>query len=392
MSITLTHSSSPLQMDAFADLWNNTSGTSGQNAGDATLGAKQQQLSNQPVRSMQATPPTNDAFSRLASAGSLASPPQQPASRTSGAVPIPSASSRHNGSPSLSGSPRPNGDPFSGLLSLGASTNVNMSMADRRAHAERERREREKREKARVEAQGAMWDQLDGALSGSSSVTNSRAVSPVPTPSLRLASAVTTLPPAGLKTSPGVKPSPPISNNDIFWSLNAPLQNIHAVTSRNVSPALVPQRAPPNQAPTYRRSSPTFADISTQQSLPVPSTNASRGSDSDLLNLDGIMSKATPAAPTPRRPNPTSDPLGLDLLGLSSNKDVFDSPAGSRSRTPGDFDFGSREDLEQSAEDDDILGDLAKPIDEVRRKRVAPPVSVSVACKLFKCTPDRLVE
>ena len=379
-------------MDAFADLWNNSSGTSGQNAGDATLGAKQQQLSNQPVRSMQATPPANDAFSRLASAGSPATPPRQPTPRTSAAVPIAPASSRHNGSPSMSGSPRPSGDPFSGLLSLGTSTNVNMSMADRRAHAERERREREKREKARVEAQGAMWDQLDGALSGNSSVTNSRAVSPVPTPSLRLASAPTTLPPPGLKTNPGVKPSPPISNSDIFWSLNAPLQNIHAVTSRNASPALVPQRAPPNPAPVHGRSSPTFADISTQPPLPVPSNNASGGPDSDWLNLDGIASEATPAAPTPRRPNQTSDPFGFDLLDSSSNKGSFGSPAGSRSRTPGDFDFGSREDLEQSAEDDDILGDLAKPIDEVRRKRVAPPVSVSASCLLFRCTPDRPVE
>src|SRR5258706_11375123 len=366
-------------MDAFADLWNNSSGTSGQNTGDVTLGAKQQQLSNQPVRSMQATPPANDAFSRLASAGSLENPPRQPTERTSAAVPIAPASSRHNGSPSTSGSPRPSGDPFSGLLSLGTSTNVNMSMADRRAHAERERREREKPNKARVEAQGALWDQLDGALSGSASVTNSRAVSPVPTPSLRLASAVTILPPSGLKTNPGVKPSPPASNSDIFWSLNAPLQNIHAVTSRNVSPALVPHRAPPNQAPTHGRSSPTFADISTQQSLPVPSTNASGGLDSDLLILDSTASKATPAAPTPRRPNQTADPFGFDLLEPSSDKDAFGSPAGSRSRTPGDFNFGSNEDLEQSAEDDDILGDLAKPIDEVRRKRVAPPVSVSVS-------------
>ena len=379
-------------MDAFADLWNNSSGTSGQNVGDVTLGAKQQQLSSQPVRSMQATPPANDAFSRLASAGSLASPPRQPTPRTSAAVPIAPASSRHSGSSSMSGSPRPSGDPFSGLLSLGPSTNVNMSMADRRAHAERERREREKREKARVEAQGAMWDQLDGALSGTSSVTNSRAVSPVPTPSLRLASAATTLPPPGLKTSPGVKPSPPISNSDIFWSLNAPLQNIHAVASRNASPALVPQRAPPNPAPAHGRSSPTFMDISTPQPLPVPSNNASGGPDNDLLSLDGTVSKATPAAPTPRRPNQTSDPFSFDLLGSSSNNELFVSPAGSRSRTPGDFDFGSGEDLEQSTEDDDILGDLAKPIDEVRRKRVAPPISVSVLYMLFNFTPDWLVE
>jgi hypothetical protein len=372
-------------MDAFADLWNNSGGTSGQNTGDATLGAKQQQLSNQPVRSMQATPPANDAFSRLASAGSLASPPRQPTPRTSGAVPIPSASSRHNGSSSMSGSPRTGGDPFSGLLSLGTSTNVNMSMADRRAHAERERREREKREKARVEAQGAMWDQLDGALSSNSSITNSRAVSPIPTPSLRPAPAATTLPPPGLKTNPGVKPSPPTSNSDVIWGLNAPLQSIHAVTSRNASPALVPQRALPNPAPAHGRSSPTFADLSTQRSPPLPSTNVSGGPDDDWLNLDAIVSKATPAAPTPTRPNQNSDPFGFDLPGSSSSKEFLGSSASSRSRTPGDFDFGSREDLGQSAEDDDILGDLAKPIDEVRRKRVAP-VPVSVPCLLFTWT------
>jgi hypothetical protein len=376
-------------MDAFADLWNNTTGTSGQDPGDATLGAKQQQLSKQPARSTQATPPTNDAFSRLASAGSLENPPQQPPSRTSGAIPIAPASSRHSGSPSMSGSPRPGGDPFSGLLSLGASTNVNMSMADRRAHAERERREREKREKARVEAQGAMWDQLDGALSGTSSATNSRAVSPISTPALRPASAATTLPPPGLKTSPGVKPSPSTSNGDVFWTLNAPLQNIHSVTSRNVSPALVPQRAAPNPRPAPGRSSPTFADISTQRSPPLSSTKTSGGLDDDWLNLDALAPKDAPAAPTPRRPNQTSDPLGFDLLDSSSTKDLFGSPAGSRSRTPGDFDFGSKEDLGQSTEDDDILGDLAKPIDEIRKKRVA---SVNTSCILFMCTADQFVE
>lgn len=380
-------------MDAFADLWNNSTGTSGQNSGDATLGAKQQQqqLSNQPVRSMQATP-SNDAFSKLASAGTLAGPPRQPTPRTSGAVPIAPASARHNGSPSTSTSPRTGGDPFSGLLSLGPSTNVNMSMADRRAHAERERREREKREKARVEAQGAMWDQLDGALSGTSSVTNSRAVSPIPAPSLRPTSAATTLPPPGLKTNPGVKPSPPISSTDIFWNLNAPLQNIHAVSSRNASPALVPQGAPPNPAQAHGRSSPTFAGISSQRSPPLPSTNAAGGPDDDWLNLDAIAPTASPAAPTPRRPNQTSDPFGFDLLDSSSSKDLFVSPAGSRPRTPGDFDFTSREDLEESTEDDDILGDLAKPIDEVRKKRVAPAVSVSVPRILFMCISDRLVE
>jgi len=265
-------------------------------------------------------------------------------------------------------------------------------MADRRAHAERERREREKREKARVEAQGAMWDQLDGALSGNSSVTNSRAVSPIPTPSLRLASAATTLPPSGLKTNPGVKPSPPISNSDIFWSLNAPLQNIHTVASRNVSPALVPLPAPPNPPPAHGRSSPTFADISTQRSPPLSATNASGGPDDDLLNLDAIASNATPAAPTPRRPNQTPDPFGFDLLDSSPNKENLGSPAGSRARTPGDFDFGSKDNLEQSAEDDDILGDLAKPIEEVRRQHVAAPVSVSVSRVLFLCPPDQLVE
>jgi len=252
-------------------------------------------------------------------------------------------------------------------------------MADRRAHAERERREREKREKARIEAQGAMWDQLDGALSGSSSATNSRAVSPIPTPSLRLASTATTLPP-GLKTNPGVKPSPPTSNGDVFWGLNAPLQNIHAVTSRNVSPALVPQRAPPNPAPAHGRSSPPFADISAQRSPPLRSTNAAGGPDDDWLNLDAIAPTATPAAPTPRRPNQTSDPFSFDLLDSTSSKDLFGSPPGSRSRTPGNFDFGSKEDLGQSTEDDDILGDLAKPIEEVRKKHVVPAVSVSTSC------------
>lgn len=379
-------------MDAFADLWNNSTGTSGQNPGDATLGAKQQQLSNQPARSMQATPPTNDAFSKLANAGTLASPPRQPTPRTSGAVPIAPASARHNGSPSMSASPRTGGDPFSGLLSLGPSTNVNMSMADRRAHAERERREREKRERARVEAQGAMWDQLDGALSGTSSVTNSRAVSPIPAPSLRPASAATTLPPPGLKTNPGVKPSPPTSSGDIFWNLNAPLQNIHAVTSRNVSPALVPQAAPPNPAQTHGRSSPTFADISTQRSPPLLSTNATGGPHDDWLNLDAIAPTGSPAAPTPRRPNQTSDPFGFDLLGSSSSKDLFVSPVGSRSRTPGDSEFGLKLDLEQSTEDDDILGDLAKPIDEVRKKHVAPAVSVGVSRTLFICISDRPIE
>ena len=63
---------------------------------------------------------------------------------------------------------------------------------------------------------------------------------------------------------------------------------------------------------------------------------------------------------------PASDLLGLDDFAPASSSRQSSSPA-PRSNTPGDFDFGDREDglLGNQSDEDDILGDLGKPVEQL---------------------------
>lgn len=352
-------------MDAFADLaWTSSTTNSAKNA---TLGSQQKSQSSLGPSTSSSS---SDLFGRLAAA--------QPAGNTASiAQPRPIGASGPGSSSIGTGVARPparvnsggsNGDPFSGLFARGGSPNINMSMADRRAHAEREKREREKREKERLEAQGAMWDQLDGQLSTNIPGANSRTVSPSPaifngpssTSSMPHGAAS---PPSGLKTNPGVKraTSPP-NGGDLFWSMHRPPQNN---TSRTTSPL--------RASPALRQPTPTIDTLLSSKSTPSPSTQSvqSAVNHDAWSQLDALVSPK-PAFPPTSRPTAGLDPFDLDTLvdaptAQSSASVHQPTPPRSRARTPGEFDFGDREDANSAVpSDDDILGDLAKPVSDLR--------------------------
>ncbi|KAG8867017.1 hypothetical protein FS842_006678 [Serendipita sp. 407] len=364
-------------MDAFAGLaWDEPKQTNN------TLGAQQKRqltpsLSSQTNNNMNNN---NDMFSRLAAAGQ----PVRPSSSTSVGLPLGGGggggiSSNRNTAVSASTSSSSNVDPFNGLFARGGSPNINMSMADRRAHAERERRERERREREKAEAQGAMWDQLDSAFSstgsnvaglglGTASVgttglpnVNSRTDSPSPIV-LQPRSTSTATPPIGLKTNPGVKqPTSPPGNSDLFWSMHHP--NTQGSSSRTTSPAIITQRGPTASSSSTRSSSLHGSDQILGGFTSPTKQNLMTQKLDDWSQLDALAApKPAPAAPS----GPPLDPYDFDFLVDQRPKESPTSyqatPPRSRARTPGDFDFNERHDDGELSEDD-ILGDLAKPVE-----------------------------
>jgi len=342
-------------MDAFADLAWDTSKAN--NAKNATLGAQQKtQATLQP-----STSSSVDSFGRLAAAGT--GQPHPMGMKVAQPRPIGVGSASSIGA--RSGSSGSNGDPFSGLFARGGSPNINMSMADRRAHAEREKRERERREREKLDAQGAMWDQLDGHLSANASNAGSRTVSPSPAlftanPAVGISSRshAAATPPLGLKTNPGVKvPTSHNTTGDLFWSM-------HHSPPSSTSRATSPLRA----SPAIRQSTPTIDSLLSVK--PSPSVTQSNDAWSQLDAL--IAPKPAPAIGSRPLAAAASDPFDMDFLTEPSP--VAPTPPRSRARTPGDFDFNEKEDLDESPSDeDDILGDLAKPVAEVRTQ--SPAVS-----------------
>ena len=100
-------------------------------------------------------------------------------------------------------------------------------------------------------------------------------------------------------------------------------------------------------------------------SAPAPVPNP----PSDDLGLEDFVSRPKPSGETPPSRSTKANSLwDLDDFNSVSDQDRrISSPASnlppSRSDTPGDFDFGDRENalLDDSGSDDDILGDLGKP-------------------------------
>jgi len=334
-------------MDAFADLaW----GTENQarKPQNNTLGAQQQ---GQLTAARSSLSSSTDSFGKLAAAGQLhpvsSKPPQQHGYNEPSNIAIPTATRGTANSSS--------GDPFSGLFARGGSPNINMSMADRRAHAERERRERERREKEKLEVQGAMWDQLDSTLSASGSNTHSRTASPSPAIFPTRTNAVVS-PPVGLKTNPGAKtPASPSGGGDFFWSMHHSPQPVSLRTS---SPALVPRRPTP---PT-RTSSQSGEYLGSKQLSPASSQK------SDAWSYLDVLAAPRPSLASTAQPSAALDPFDLDFLsGLDEPSQPIShqpTPPRSRARTPGDFDFNEKESFGGgvSTDEDDILGDLAKPV------------------------------
>ncbi|KAH8092472.1 hypothetical protein BXZ70DRAFT_951043 [Cristinia sonorae] len=205
------------------------------------------------------------------------------------------------------------GDAFSGLFAGGSSSGnasqANMTIAQRAAMVERQRSEQLlQRQKATQQAASA-WDGLDTLGKSSLSSTNGASS----------------------------------SKNDDDWGFDF------------ASPA--PQKQPARSNPTPKAAVVLDDDWglgdfgskpASAKATPPPSQKAATGS---LWDLDDF---ASPSSQNGRKPSP--------------------EPSIHRSGTPGDFDFGDREDgllNDRSDDEDDILGDLSKPIDQVRASK--PP-------------------
>ncbi|KAL1746238.1 hypothetical protein HDZ31DRAFT_62382 [Schizophyllum fasciatum] len=250
--------------------------------------------------------PAPDAFSILSSAGSpnTSRPITPSTSKSPAAAPRQMGATRSTGSPVTSG-----GDAFSSLLG-GTLTNsgnqANMTMAQRQAQAESARLEALRRQSS---AAGRPQAQTSSAWAGLDALAGSS--KPSPAPSSNASSGLDEL--LGFASPAPAKPTPPPTSfpHDDDWGLGD-------FASSKPSPAPAP--APVRQA----RS-------------PAPETQSG-----SLWDLDEF---ASPSA-----------------------------NGGSRSRadTPSkDFDFGNREDrdglLQGSGDEEDILGDLARPVDQIAK-------------------------
>ncbi|KAI0758146.1 hypothetical protein C8Q74DRAFT_1452106 [Fomes fomentarius] len=89
----------------------------------------------------------------------------------------------------------------------------------------------------------------------------------------------------------------------------------------------------------------------------------------------GLGDFSSPSAPAPAiatlsKPTPAYDLFGLDDFIPASTSGKSTAPTPQRSVSPGDFDFGNREDglLGNQSDEDDILGDLGKPVEQLAAK------------------------
>ncbi|KAL1704477.1 hypothetical protein EV121DRAFT_259565 [Schizophyllum commune] len=251
--------------------------------------------------------PAPDAFSILSSAGSPAtSRPITPSTSRSPAAAAP----RQMGAPRSTGSPVTGGggDAFSSLLSGTLSTSgnpANMTMAQRQAQAESARLEALRRQSS---AAGRPQAQTSSAWAGLDALAASSKPSPAPAP-----------------------------------SASSGLDDLLGFTSSSPAPAPAKPTPPPTSPP----------------------------HDDDWGLGDFGSSKPSPA--------PARSPPPATKSGSLWDLDDFASPSAngasrSRADTPSkDFDFGNREDhdglLHGSGDEEDILGDLARPVDQVAKPR-----------------------
>ncbi|KAG8959445.1 hypothetical protein FRC03_007976 [Tulasnella sp. 419] len=309
-------------MDDFTDLvWTNTS-------------SKQQDTTKK-------TGNQYDAFSMLAQGGSkanyLSSSSSTPSSRPLTPSQRPASSTSNVQQPTVNAS---SGDAFSNLLSFGtsASNSKSLSMAERQAQAERERREKAEAARKQMQVNGSFWDKFESSPSMTPSTSNG------------MTSPASSVP----------KPTP-------------------AKASSLASPSLL--------APTVLRPS---SSASSTSKPAQPSTTSTKSAavtvwDFDLLAAPSTTGKSQspkPTTSTPPKPS-TSDDLFGDFDAFTSAP-PSSQPAKGRSRTPprsqspGDFDFGDRDDVSGlldggDASDDDILGALSKPVGEARREASRSP-------------------
>ncbi|KAG8923414.1 hypothetical protein FRC01_012790, partial [Tulasnella sp. 417] len=236
-------------------------------------------------------------------------------------------------------------DAFSGLLSFGGSsgTGANMSMAERQAQAERKRREEEEKKAQEAKLHGAFWDKFDvgGSLGGGGS---SSTILPAKTSANGPS---TLLPSAAKPTSTGTP--------------NASFSNILQPSSRPISPAVKPASSPkpPLAAPKPPQGKSSLTvwdfDLLGTSTTPASSSTAQQATkqEDEFLGEFDVFAQQPPAVKSAKA----------------------SSSAPQRSDSPGDFDWGDREDRDErngadnySGDEEDVLGLLSQPVGKVRPK------------------------
>ncbi|KAI0076919.1 hypothetical protein K474DRAFT_1662302 [Panus rudis PR-1116 ss-1] len=316
--------------DSFADLWNSTApSTTKPVAAPPKLG---QALSSAPGQN--ARKPTNDIFSMLAtpSTSNPATRSTTPlytnvnASHSARASPILPSNTGGRGSQTpiqKTSSANGGGDAFSGLLSgtfSSSSANLaNLTIAQRAALVEKQKSEKllgsQRTSSAHPQQSHDAWAGLDSLAAPSASLSSN------------------------------ATPSSSAQTQEDIWDFGL---------------ASAPKPSAP--APAVSQPTPTLDDddfglgeftSKPAASQPMSLSNEPPSSQKDIWDFDEFSSPPVQASKTPRSPEPSIK----------------------RSNSPGDFDFGDREGAlldGQSDDEDDILGDLTKPVDQIRPVSTTP--------------------
>ncbi|CAK7233551.1 auxilin-like clathrin-binding protein required for normal clathrin function [Sporothrix curviconia] len=236
---------------------------------------------------------------------------------------------------------KPGQDSFSGLINFGSgnknSANLSLREQQERLDAEKRRKEEEKRKQNQANyGDGQFFDILGRGGGGSAlgstgtSRTGSPALAPPPA-ALSIARNPSPLGGSDASASPG--------DDDLFAAFDA---------STKVDQA---SHFPPQ--PRSARSTPAL-DLSNPSAWGKPPTPGGNGNGNSNGNAP-----AAAVAPAATTIDDDDDPFGLNQLQARTTTAAAPVPAAAASGGIGDDD------------DDDFLGDLAKPVDEVRRKAEA---------------------
>ncbi|KAF9254114.1 hypothetical protein L218DRAFT_1082480 [Marasmius fiardii PR-910] len=319
--------------DSFADLWNSSAPTS--NSKKPTLGSLSSSNSfnsSSSSNTRSGISSSNDLFSKLSSASG-------PSSRLGSRAGTPSLGPSQAQTPSQSQSRKAvvgGGDAFDGLFSSTglSNTSTNMTMAQRAAEAERVKMEKVMKDQAAKAKSNAAWDGLD-LLGSSSSSGRSQIQARAPVDGGALDSGsnweFSTTVDAGPRTT--TKASVSVDEDD-DWGLGHFASAPSSTSTRNISQT---------------------------------SKSSSQPQAGSLFDLDGFDSG-------------------------NGNQSQFSSAASAAGRVDSpshDFDWGNREGRDELLgssgrdEEDDILGDLGKSVQEVSRRpsRSSSPSSLNSRSK-----------
>ncbi|CAE6355075.1 unnamed protein product [Rhizoctonia solani] len=304
-------------MSDFADLWNSVTPNASKQPSNQSLGS---QLNAAPRNTLGTSSQTGSrAHTPSYFSASAISP--QPAAQPQRQNPSLTVTGISAKSPASARSPSSatTGDAFGDLFALsGASQGKSMTIAERQAQAIQAQAKAQELAKREREANGAFWDQLEFSSSGRST--------PMTNPNRSTAS---------------LTPQAP-----------APRINTELLMPSRVSP--MPSSKPSASAIT-------------------PASNA------DVWDLDSFLTSSKPVSPAPAAssvvsPGPRSAQTGRDLFDLldstpdkeQRNNNISANNTPERSGTPGDFDWGDRED------GDDLLGELGRPVTQVPKEQARP--------------------